>query len=43
MDGTAKELLHIEGWLERVDEIVERGKEAYIGDEGLDQCPSTAV
>jgi hypothetical protein len=24
----AKELLHIEGWLERVDEIVQRGKGA---------------
>jgi len=22
----AKELLHIEGWLERVDEVVRRGK-----------------
>ena len=22
----AKELLHIQGWLERVDEIVQRGK-----------------
>lgn len=28
----AKELLHIDGWLERVDEITERGKEAYLTD-----------
>ena len=26
----AKELLHIRGWLERVDEIVDRGEEAYL-------------
>lgn len=28
----AKEILHIQGWLERVDEIVERGKDAYLTD-----------
>ena len=28
----AKELLHIQGWLERVDEILARGMEAYLGD-----------
>ena len=28
----AKELLHVQGWLERVDEIVERGKDAYLSD-----------
>ena len=28
----AKELLHIHGWLNRVDEIVERGKDAYLSD-----------
>lgn len=28
----AKELLHIGGWLDRVDEIVARGKVAYLGD-----------
>ena len=28
----AKELIHINGWLERVDEIVERGREAYLAD-----------
>lgn len=27
-----KELLHIKGWLDRVDEIVERGKDAYLAD-----------
>lgn len=26
----AKELLHIKGWLDRVDEIVGRGKDAYL-------------
>jgi hypothetical protein len=28
----AKELIHIHGWLDRVDEIVERGKDAYLAD-----------
>jgi hypothetical protein len=28
----AKELVHIEGWLERVDEITERGKVAYLAE-----------
>ena len=28
----AKELLHIQGWLRRVDEILRRGKEAYLAD-----------
>ena len=28
----AKELLHIRGWLERVDEIVERSKDVYLAD-----------
>lgn len=32
----AKELVHIQGWLDRVDEIVERGKDAYLAD-GLQQ------
>ena len=26
----AKELLHIRGWLDRVDEVVGRGKDAYL-------------
>jgi hypothetical protein len=29
----AKELLHIKGWLERVDEIVQRVKDAYHADD----------
>lgn len=29
---TAKELLHIQGWIQRVDEIVRRGKTAYLAD-----------
>jgi uncharacterized protein with HEPN domain len=28
----AKELLHVEGWLVRSDEIVGRGKKAYLAD-----------
>ena len=28
----AKELLHIHSWLNRVDEIVARGKDAYLAD-----------
>ena len=31
----AKELLHIEGWLDRSAEIVERGKHAYVADDLL--------
>ncbi|MGB3686669.1 MAG: HepT-like ribonuclease domain-containing protein [Ornithinimicrobium sp.] len=34
----AKELLHIQGWLNRVDEIAERGKEAYLGDDLLQEA-----
>ena len=34
----AKELVHIRGWLERVDEITERGKETYLAD-ALQQEP----
>lgn len=34
----AKELLHIEAWLERVDEIVARGKDAYLEDELLQEA-----
>lgn len=26
----AKELLHIDGWLKRVDEVVDRGEAAYV-------------
>lgn len=38
----AKELQHIQGWLERVDEIVERGKDAYLA-EGILQEPGDTV
>lgn len=34
----AKELLHIEAWLERVGEIVARGKDAYLEDELLQEA-----
>jgi len=34
----AKELLHIKGWLDRVDEIVERGKDAYLADALLQEA-----
>ncbi len=30
--NAAKELLHIQGWLDRVDEIVERGRGTYLAD-----------
>lgn len=31
----AEELIHIKGWLDRVDEIVQRGKDAYQADDLL--------
>ncbi|MDD2818115.1 MAG: DUF86 domain-containing protein [Candidatus Nanopelagicales bacterium] len=34
----AKELLHIQGWLQRVGEIVERGKDAYLADDLLQEA-----
>ncbi|QWF21011.1 DUF86 domain-containing protein [Nocardioides sp. LMS-CY] len=34
----AKELLHIRGWMMRVDEIVRRGKEAYVADDLLQEA-----
>ena len=34
----AKELLHIQGWLERVDEIIQRGKELYLADDLLQEA-----
>ena len=33
-----QELLHIHAWLDRVDEIVRRGKEAYLADELLQEA-----
>lgn len=39
-DGTqaAKELLHIQSWLTRADQIVRRGKEAYLADDLLQEA-----
>jgi uncharacterized protein with HEPN domain len=34
----AKELLHIQTWLTRVEEIVRRGKEGYLADELLQEA-----
>jgi uncharacterized protein with HEPN domain len=34
----AKELVHIRGWLDRVEEIVERGKDAYLEDNLLQEA-----
>jgi len=34
----AKELLHIHAWLARVDEIVRRGKKAYLADDLLQEA-----
>lgn len=34
----AKELLHIQGWLERVDEIIRRGEQAYLVDDLLQEA-----
>ena len=34
----AKELLHIEGWLDRTGEIVGRGKAAYLADDLLQEA-----
>jgi uncharacterized protein with HEPN domain len=35
---TAKELLHIGSWLARVDEVVLRGKQAYLADDLLQEA-----
>lgn len=34
----AKELAHIRGWLERVDEILARGRDAYLSDQLLQEA-----
>jgi uncharacterized protein with HEPN domain len=34
----AKELVHIRGWLERVNEITQRGKRAYLADALLQEA-----
>jgi len=36
--AAAKELLHIEGWLDRSARIVERGKDAYLADDLLQEA-----
>ena len=33
----AKELLHVQGWLERVDEIIQRAQDAYLADDLLQE------
>lgn len=34
----AKELVHIQAWLERVDEVTRRGKDAYPADALLQEA-----
>lgn len=34
----AKGLLHVRGWLERVDEIIQRGKERYLAEDLLQEA-----
>ena len=34
----AKELAHIDGWLDRSAEIVSRGKDAYLADDLLQEA-----
>lgn len=34
----AKELIHIQAWLDRVDDVVERGKDAYLADDLLQEA-----
>lgn len=36
--NAAKELLHIKGWLERVEKIVERDRDAYLADDLLQEA-----
>ena len=39
MDGrAAKELLHVQGWLGLVEEIVKRGQDAYLADQLLQEA-----
>lgn len=35
---SAKELVHIRAWLDRVDQIVERGRNAYLADDLLQEA-----
>ena len=34
----AKELIHVKAWLDRVDEVVSRGKGSYLADELLQEA-----
>lgn len=34
----AKELLHVQAWLDRVDEIVDRGQELYLADDLMQEA-----
>lgn len=34
----AKELLHVQGWLKRVEEIIDRGKDTYLDDDLLQEA-----
>ena len=36
--AAAKQLLHIEGWLDRSAQIVQRGKDAYLADDLLQEA-----
>lgn len=39
----AKELVHLQGWLERVDDIVQRGKDTYLSDDLLQEAGHSLV
>ena len=39
----AKELMHIDGWLHRVAGIVSRGKDAYLGDDLLQEAGDSLI
>lgn len=34
----AKELLHVEGWMSRIDAIIAKGKDAYLADDLLQEA-----
>lgn len=34
----AKEIVHVQGWLERVNEVTRRGKDAYLTDDLLQEA-----
>lgn len=39
----AKELIHIQTWFARVDEVVGRGKEAYLADDLLQEAGDSLI